>query len=372
MRPGMKLIDICNEIEAKVRELLPADGLHAGNAFPTGCSLNNVAAHWTPNTGENDILKYDDLVKFDFGVHIDGLIIDCAWTSSFDPRFDGLKEAVLDATNTGIAASGVDARLCDVGEAIQEAMESYEVTFDERTYRQVKSVENLCGHSIRPYIIHGGKSIPIVRGGPQTKMEEGECFAIETFGSTGNGNVRSDGTVSHFMVKPEAATVKPSSMKSPKTQQLLKMIQKEFGTLAFARKWLDQRGQPNHQLALKQLQDAGIVEPYPPLVERSGSYVAQYEHTIVLRPTCKEVRSLQMALEVTAVMLMMPFAPTCLPHARCSHAVMTIETLKQNTLNYGALGGGCPVRPCDDGFDRVQTSVPGRLKAPCILGRSTQ
>jgi methionine aminopeptidase len=37
--------------------------------------------------------------------------------------------------------------------------------------------------------------VPIVKGGDQTKMEEGETFAIETFGSTGKGYVRDD--VSH-------------------------------------------------------------------------------------------------------------------------------------------------------------------------------
>jgi methionyl aminopeptidase len=49
----------------------------------------------------------------------------------------------------------------------------------------VKSIRNLNGHSIGPYQIHAGKSVPIVKGGEQTKMEEGEFFAIETFASTG-------------------------------------------------------------------------------------------------------------------------------------------------------------------------------------------
>lgn len=75
-------------------------------------------------------------------------------------------------------------RLCDVGEAIQEVMESYEVELDGKTY-QVKPVRNLNGHTIQPYHIHGGKSVPIVKGGEATKMEEGEFYAIETFGSTG-------------------------------------------------------------------------------------------------------------------------------------------------------------------------------------------
>lgn len=50
----------------------------------------------------------------------------------------------------------------------------------------VKSIRNLNGHSIGSYQIHAGKSVPIVKGGEQTKMEEGEFYAIETFGSTGD------------------------------------------------------------------------------------------------------------------------------------------------------------------------------------------
>ncbi len=42
---------------------------------------------------------------------------------------------------------------------------------------------------------------------------------------------------------------------------------------------------------MRSLIDAGIVNAYPPLVDIPGSYVAQYEHTLLLRPTCKEVLS---------------------------------------------------------------------------------
>lgn len=43
--------------------------------------------------------------------------------------------AVKDATNAGIHASGIDVRLCDVEEQIQEVMESYEVEVDRKTYQ---------------------------------------------------------------------------------------------------------------------------------------------------------------------------------------------------------------------------------------------
>jgi methionyl aminopeptidase len=36
---------------------------------------------------------------------------------------------------------------------------------------------------------------------------------------------------------------------------------------------------------------AGVVDPYPPLCDNKGCYVAQYEHTLYLHPTKKEVLS---------------------------------------------------------------------------------
>ena len=47
-------------------------------------------------------------------------------------------------------AAGIDVQLCDIGAAIQEVMESYEVELDGKVY-QVKSIRNLNGHSISPY-----------------------------------------------------------------------------------------------------------------------------------------------------------------------------------------------------------------------------
>ena len=76
-----------------------------------------------------------------------------------------------------------------------------------------------------------------------------------------------------------------------RSKQLLNTINKNFGTLAFCRRWLDRIGEERYLMALKDLGEKGIVEPYPPLCDIKGCYTAQYEHTILLRPTCKEVIS---------------------------------------------------------------------------------
>jgi methionyl aminopeptidase len=139
IKPGMKVMDICNEIEATNRRLIEASGLDAGIAFPTGASLNHCAAHWTPNIGDETVLQKDDVMKIDFGSHVRGIMTDCAFTVAFNPTYENLLKAVKDATDTGIRHSGIDARLGEIGEAIQETMESYEVEIKNKTYK-VKAI----------------------------------------------------------------------------------------------------------------------------------------------------------------------------------------------------------------------------------------
>mmetsp|Transcript_13326 Transcript_13326/g.17362 ORF Transcript_13326/g.17362 Transcript_13326/m.17362 type:complete len:500 (-) Transcript_13326:41-1540(-) len=299
IKPGILLTDMCEAIENKNRELVAENGLKAGVGFPTGCSLDYVAAHYTPNTGDTTRLGYDNVMKIDFGTQIDGRIIDSAWTVAFNPKFDPLLEAVKAATNAGVKAAGIGVRLCDIGEEIQEVMESHEVEIDGKVY-PIKCCRNLNGHSIGPYQIHAGKSVPIVKGGEATKMEEGEFYAIETFGSTGRGYVVDGLECSHYMKAFDAPHI---PLRMPAAKRLLSHINRTFGTLAFCRRWLEREDggsftvhknngkQTRYLGALKNLCDVGIVNAYPPLCDIKGCYVAQYEHTILLRPTCKEVLS---------------------------------------------------------------------------------
>jgi len=155
-------MDICNEIEASNMRLIEASGLDRGKAFPTGASLNNVAAHWTPNIGDETVLQYGDIMKIDYGTHIRGIMTDCAFTVAFDPVYDELLKAVKAATETGIRCAGIDARLGEIGAEIQETMESFEVTIKGETF-PVKPCRNLSGHSMEPYKIHAGKSVHIVK-----------------------------------------------------------------------------------------------------------------------------------------------------------------------------------------------------------------
>jgi methionyl aminopeptidase len=287
IKPGLKMVEICENIENSVRSLLEAkdNDYTSGLAFPCGCSLNNCAAHYTPNAGDDTVLQYDDVCKIDFGTQINGHIIDSAFTVHFNPTYDNLIKAVKESTYTGIKEAGIDVRLTDVGEAIQEVMESYEVEINGKTY-PVKPIRNLCGHNLDQYKIHSTKSVPIVKNGDNTKMEEGEHFAIEVFGSTGKGYVNDDLECSHYIRNNNHV-----SLRSAKAKSLLNTINKNFNTMAFCRRYLDRLGETKYIMALNNLVENGLVEACPPLCDIHGSYTAQFEHTIVLRPSCKEVVS---------------------------------------------------------------------------------
>lgn len=268
IRPGQTLTEIAEGIEDSVRALVGHQGLEEGDAiiagmgFPTGLSINHCAAHYTPNAGNKMTLGQGDVMKVDFGVHVNGRIVDSAFTMAFDPQFDPLLEAVKAATNEGVKQAGIDARLGEIGAAIQEVMESYEVTIDGTTY-PVKAIRNLNGHTIEPYSIHGRKSVPIVKSNDQTRMEEGDVFAIETFGSTGNGHVRDDLEVSHYAKIKDAPNV---SLRLSSAKSLLNVINKNFGTLPFCRRYLDRLGQEKYLLGVSGLPP---FLPLPPFHERS-------------------------------------------------------------------------------------------------------
>ena len=76
-----------------------------------------------------------------------------------------------------------------------------------------------------------------------------------------------------------------------KSKNLLNVINKNFSTLAFCRRYLDRIGETQYLMALKNLVENGAVTAHPPLCDSKGSFTAQFEHTFVLKPTCKEILS---------------------------------------------------------------------------------
>src|SRR3990167_9353006 len=91
---GMPLLELAEKIEAMVLEK------GSEPAFPFNLSLNEFAAHYTPQSNDETKIKSSDVLKIDVGAHIDGYIADTAITVDF-----GNHAALLKATKDALAAA---------------------------------------------------------------------------------------------------------------------------------------------------------------------------------------------------------------------------------------------------------------------------
>lgn len=153
-------------------------------------------------------------------------------------------------------------------------MESYEVTLNGKPI-PVKAIRNITGHNILRYKIHGDKQVPFIKTKTTQRMEEGDIFAIETFGTTGKAYLRDDVGVYGY---GRHENVNTSGLRLSSAKSLLKTIDENFGTLVFSKRYLEHMGVKGYHLGMKALVDSGIVESYAPLVDIAGTYVAQFEH----------------------------------------------------------------------------------------------
>jgi methionyl aminopeptidase len=158
---------------------------------------------------------------------------------------------------------------------IQEVMESYEVELNGKTI-PVKAVRNITGHNILRYHIHGDKQVPFVKTKTSQRMEEGDIFAIETFGSTGKAYLHDDVGIYGYGRNDRIST---ASLRHSSAKSLLKTIDENFGTLVFARRQLERLPSvEKYHLGMRTLVNSGIVQAYAPLVDVPGSFIAQFEH----------------------------------------------------------------------------------------------
>jgi len=276
LKPGILLLDICEFIENNIKKELYNE-VNNGIAFPVGVSLNNIAAHWTPMANDKTILKENDVLKIDYGTHINGNIIDSAFTYTYTPKYDKLLEASKEAVYNIIKNIGIDSRICELGAISEEIIKSYELEIDNKMMPLIP-INNIHGHSIEPWKIHGTKFIKNVKNNDNTKIEENDILAIEAYVTTGCGTTIMDKTSSHFMLKPIFNINNLNNIKFKRTKELYNYIKSNFKTLPFTQRYIDIK---HIDPCLTELFNNNIINSYPPLLDPiENSLVAQYEHTI--------------------------------------------------------------------------------------------
>jgi len=285
VKPGISLQNIAVLTENKIKELTKFDinlPIERGIGFPIGVSVNNCAAHYTPNFGEDDIiLSENDIIKIDYGVHFKGTIIDSAFTLHFNPKYDEFINISKDITNYGVSLCGPDVVLGDIGRDIEEYIKSKEIEIDNKIY-QLKIMRDLTGHMIANYKIHAGKAVPNIAINYPVRMKEFEFYAIEPFITTGNGNSFTKKPNSHFMLNE----IKPRIISNLEQDEknLFNIINSNYYTLPFCQRWLYELNKNlNYDHILEKLEKKKVINSYPPLYDIDNSIISQFEHTIFVK-----------------------------------------------------------------------------------------
>jgi methionyl aminopeptidase len=268
----------------------------SGMAFPVGFSVDEIVAHDTSFPEDERKLNAGDIVKLDIGVMNDGCIIDSAFTHIVDDDdsiYQPLLDASADATYSAIASSGVDARLYEISETIQEIINSYEIDLNGKTV-YISPVRGLGGHNILRNKVHGDKLILCIPHKIQEnmKMEEGEIYAIETYASTGYGEITKKGDITHFSFEQDKLDKKGLKKFTKDSKSGIETWLSNRKMLPFSSQWCEEAGIKNPSFYLRKYVGAGIVNAYPPLTDTLHSKTSQFEHTIHIRDTGVEILSL--------------------------------------------------------------------------------
>ncbi len=258
-----RIIDICEQVESMITEL------GGKPAFPCNVCINEVAAHYTAEPEETGLLRDNDIVKIDIGVHVDGYIADTATTVSFDPRFVDLLDATEVTLNEALSIANEGVRLGEIGRIVSECSKR----------KGFRPIINLSGHSLDRYKIHAGKSIPNSWVPGPVHLTQGEVYAIEPFLTLaeGAGMVKEGRTTNIFSVITRKRTGDRD------LDSLCDTLWSRYRTLPFAIRWLKDVLEPvKARSTISKLIKHKILRGYAVLVEAKGRPVAQFEHTVAL------------------------------------------------------------------------------------------
>jgi len=257
---GMKIVEIANNIEKRIEEL-------GGKiAFPVNICINDITAHYTPKFNDNTVISKNDIVSVDLGVHIDGYIVDTAYTIDLSNKYKDLLNVNREALERVTEIIKPEMSVAEIGREVQKII-------NDAGY---KPIENLTGHEIKRYDLHAGISIPSINVPYNWKIRKDMVLAIEPFATDGYGRVIESAHSEIFSFE----NYKPVRMREGRI--LLNEIEKRK-KLPFAKRWYVNKINPLRlELVLRELLSVNAIKKYPVLHEKDGGMVSQFEHTLII------------------------------------------------------------------------------------------
>jgi methionyl aminopeptidase len=267
IKPEISFLEVANKIEAEIYKN------DCELSFPINMSLNEVAAHYSPIIDDKTIIPEKGLLKIDCGSHYNGYIADSALTINLDE--DPILQNYIDAADEGLEAAielfRPGTKLYEMGEVIAQKIISY----------GLRPITNLGGHELKQYNLHAGPFIPNYKEKAHNQvLKPGDAYACEPFSTSGVGKVV-NGNRSYIY-----RFVKKVKKNLPYEQQgYINKIESTTNHLPFSPRLLENQNiipKNKIQRTIDIFVRKKILDHYPILIERSGAFVAQQEHTIII------------------------------------------------------------------------------------------
>ncbi|MCC6010938.1 MAG: type II methionyl aminopeptidase [Desulfurococcaceae archaeon] len=262
VKPGVSINYVATTIENYIREqgCIPA--------FPVNIGINSVAAHYTPIYNDNSTIPEQGVVKIDVGVHLDGYIADTATSVALSPVFEGLVEASRKALEKVLEIIRPGIKALEIGKVIESTIRSY----------GFNPIKNLSGHGIERYTIHSGVVIPNYGDILARHRLIGGVYAIEPFATNGAGFVKELDIATIYSLRHAKTTLRGGTM------VFYERVYRERLTLPFTLRWYASSVDEYNSLlkTIEELAERKLLVKYPVLVEKTGGYVSQHEHTIII------------------------------------------------------------------------------------------
>jgi methionyl aminopeptidase len=261
VKPEMPVLEIAEKIEGKILEL------DAKPAFPVDVSCNEIAAHYSPLWQDKTLAK--GLAKIDFGVGVDGYIVDNAISvdltaeQEYKMLIKSAEQALEAAIKIVRGKRGIAVR--EIGKEIHRVI----------TALGFSPIRNLSGHELKQYNLHAGLTIPNYDNGNETVLQEA-VYAIEPFATAGTGIVQEGKPSGVYKLECIKA------VRDSQTRKILQFIEQEYKSLPFAARWLAKKFGSRALISLQMLEQQKCLRQFPQLIEKSRMPVSQAEKTILI------------------------------------------------------------------------------------------
>ncbi|KAJ3101163.1 putative metalloprotease arx1 [Phlyctochytrium planicorne] len=285
--PGAKVSDLCklgdDFILDQTSKVFTKGNVEKGIAFPTCISVNELVQCYSPLQDDTLVLKPNDVVKVELGVHIDGYIATLAHTTVLNPNpqqpvTGRTADAICAAYYAAEAALRViryGARSTDVIEAINEVAHMF----------NVKPVVGTHTFLLKRFLIESEQGIPngidpSVITDPFIFMDN-EVYGINIIMSTGTGTSKS---ALHKPTVFQRDVQSNYSFKLKASRFAFNDLSRTFGVFPFSLRALVDMN-PGHRLGIQECLSHEVVLGRPVLTDLHGEIVAQFKLTTLLLPS---------------------------------------------------------------------------------------